>query len=132
MSEGSEGPRNRYQCGFYRGASRYGVGPFAAWASDTVPVPKPERVRPMVSRNLRGRLYVFDMVHGPSVTFICRVDLDLVASLERAAFQMRGFIDMQAHFVASRIMHGIKLPLNLQHVPFDNFRARCFHLTPRG
>jgi hypothetical protein len=32
---------------------------------------------------------------------------------------MRGLVDMQTHFVAGRIMYRIKLPLNLQHVPFD-------------
>ena len=51
------------------------------------------------------------------------VGLDLITRFEGAALQLRGLVDMQTHFVASRIMHRILFPLNLQHIPFDNLGA---------
>ena len=67
---------------------------------------------------------MFYVVHRPSVARIRHIGLDLVTSLE-GALQMRDLVYMQADFVASHIMHRIKLPLNLQQVPFDNLRASC-------
>src|ERR1043165_2879272 len=68
-----------------------------------------------------------DVSHRKSMALIGGLGFDLVASLE-GPFQLRGLVYMQPDFMASRIVHGIKFPLNLQHIPIHSLGRRC-HLA---
>lgn len=50
------------------------------------------------------------------MTLIRYVGIDFVSGFE-GAFELRGRVHMQANFVPGRIVHRVKLPLNLQPIP---------------